>query len=202
MPHEYEAQHKGLGSTNFKLPVDIANPGYTFFKQSHQERLDAIAQYVTPEEYKELASGVNTSITAHHYCNKPCATLPAMVTLGVCFCPLIYYADQMDRKVNEDIAAAAVAQRLNERGIGLRWEKRTKFNNGGLTFGISDRTPHVQQMQRELPPAVSSGTLMAAIVPPGSKAGDTILVPTPTGNVQVNVPAGAVEGMEFQFHMP
>lgn len=198
---QYVVQHKGLGSSNFRLPADMASPGYTFFKESHQAQLDGVAVYVTPQEYGELASGVNASIAKHHYCNS-CNTAAMALTLGVCFCPLVYTGMHMEGRVNDDLAAINAAHQLGKRGISLNWEKRTKFHNGGLAFDIASQTPKLQQMSRDGPAATATGTLMMATVPRGSKAGDAILVPTPAGNVQITVPAGMSEGQQFQFQMP
>ena len=145
---EVRANHKGFGSVSQYLPEDMTNPGYQF--QSNRDNLALIGQYVHPQEWAELAKAVNASIQKHHFCNKAYVMVPFALTLAVCFCPMVYVACMMNPRVNADIEKTPVAEKLRDRGIGLYWEPKTKFDAGGLTFMIHRDAPQlpVQQTMR------------------------------------------------------
>ena len=134
-------------SVNQRVPADLNNPGYyTSWDAAERKRnLATVAQYVSREEFRQLAEGVNSSIKKHHYCSKPCVICPFVATMGVCFCPLVYVGCQMEGRVNADMAKLPVAQTLNARGMSMYWEPTTKFDAGGIMFSFSNNTPPVQQ---------------------------------------------------------
>ena len=69
-------------------------------------------------------------------------------------------------------------------------------------FGSSMRTPadpNAAPAGNAVPP---TPTLMTVECPLGASEGTMITVDTPSGRLQVEVPPGIREGMEFQFQLP
>lgn len=139
---EIHVPNKGMSLTQ-KLPTEMYAAGYRF--QSSETQMAAISRFVSPEEWRELAEGVNRSIDRHHYRSNTCALAPMFLTLGLCFCPLVYVACNMGTKVNDDMENMRVTKALNSRGIALYWTSTTKVHLGGVTFRISQNTPPLAQ---------------------------------------------------------
>ena len=137
----------GLGSVGQHLPLDMKNPG--FITQGSKQSIATVAQYVDPQEWAQLAEGVNALIRKLHYCNNMCAMVPFVTTCAVCFCPLVYVGTQLRPRVNAGMEKLAVREQLHSRGIMLTWEPKTKFAEGGLTFKIPANTAPLQQQMNQ-----------------------------------------------------
>ena len=127
-------KRKGMCSDIAILPQDMQNPGYQF--ESSEQGLATIAQYVSAPEWAQLAQGTNAAIERHHYQNKCCVMTAFKLTLGVCFCPMVYVGCKLSERVNNDVAALPVAQQLMARGFALKWHGKTKLDIGGLLFTL------------------------------------------------------------------
>eukprot|EP00937_MAST-01D_sp_MAST-1D-sp2_P006836 g6836.t1 len=127
------------------LPLDLYAHGYRF--DSSKQQMATIARYVTAQEWQELAQATNKSIQKHHICNSCCAMFPMYVTLGVCFCPLIYVAMKTKGRIHKDLAELPVVRQMGSRGISLRWVPKSDFDAGGLVLTMAAQTPEVIQPQ-------------------------------------------------------
>ena len=124
------------------LPTDMENPGYAW--QKNKDALKAVARYVTADEWKELAAGANAAQKKHSAISNPVVMGLFIGTLGVVFCPLMFYTCIVDveGKANADIDMLAVTQRLKERGIAVHYfPKTSKFDLGGMACMVSNDTP-------------------------------------------------------------
>ena len=116
-----------------KLPIDPT----TYRRPRNKQAVDTVMQYVTPEEWAELATSVNASIRKHHQCNS-IATLIFIATGFLLFCPMCYVAVMLRSRVNKEMATLSVTQKLSERGIELYWVPNGDLGNtGGMTVTIS-----------------------------------------------------------------
>ena len=125
------------------LPVDRNNPGYlpeADFREERQQALAASAQYISDDEWRELAQGMNVLMRKYHYFSKPYLMCPC------CWLCCQIYALQHGDLVTQAAAKLPIAQRLAARGIHLRWTP-SENRQGGLTITIS-AVPVPQGMQR------------------------------------------------------
>ena len=139
---------KGMCSDIVILPQDMQDPGYRY--ESSKQGLATIAQYVSAPEWAQLAQGTNAAIEKHHYQNKCCVMTAFKLTLGLCFCPLVYVACQLPERVNNDVAGLPVAQQLAARGFALQWFNKTKLDAGGMQFTLPAQ-PVAAQAQGAVP---------------------------------------------------
>ena len=122
------------------IPDNLVNPDYSSLGNALHDgakTFPVIAQYISPQEWSELANGINSSIRQHHWCNSPCAMIPFVATCGVCFCPLLYIGLQMQPTVNAEMSEMPIVNQLAGRGITMEWEANTKFTIGGLHLTFS-----------------------------------------------------------------
>eukprot|EP00940_MAST-03C_sp_MAST-3C-sp2_P000206 g206.t1 len=121
------------------VPVDRRNPGYwsSFFAATRKQALDASAQYVSDEEWRELAQGINASIKQQHPCSFWYIKFSFIATCGLCFCPFVIYGCAYPEWVNNDIAKLPVVERLAARGIGVSWDNTVKMKQGGVTLWVA-----------------------------------------------------------------
>ena len=56
------------------IPTDMNRPGYR--TQGSKDQLAWIAQYISADEWAELATAVNASLMKHHPCNNTLAMAP------------------------------------------------------------------------------------------------------------------------------
>ena len=173
------------------LPVDMNRPGY--MTQGSKDQLAWISQYISADEWAQLATAVNASLQEHHHCNNTLAMLPFYMTLGFCWCPMVYVACQMSGRVHRDIEAIPIAQTLKDRGIILSWEAKTKIDPGGLWVTTSASTP----------PAPPPQQPMTTTVPAGVAPGGQFQLQTPTGAMMmVTCPPGSGPGQQIQVMVP
>ena len=93
-----------------------------------------------------MATATNAAIYKHHYCGGKCccAGLPMAVTLGLCFCPVLYVGCTMKRNVNAEIAKLPEVQQLQDRGITLEWILDGDLGGTGGMYITSTRAPPIQ----------------------------------------------------------
>ena len=133
-PIEIVIPHVGISKPG-KLPSSMSDHGYTH--SSSKDAMSRAAQYITPDEWSELARGVNAAIEKHSYWKHPCGVPLLFLTLGICFCPLIHVAVEGKKKTRAEVLALPVVGRLEKRGVRVKdWTPRTKFAAGGLTVEI------------------------------------------------------------------
>ena len=179
------------------IPTDMNQPGYVHFNQVNNQRskdqLAWIAQYISANEWAELATAVNASLMKHHHCNNTLAMAPFYLTLGHCFCPMVYVACLMSERVHQDIEAIPIAQTLKDRGITLSWDIKTKLDPGGLWVTTSASTP----------PAAPPQQPMMTTIPDGVAPGGQFQLQTPTGAMMtVTCPPGSGPGQQIQVMVP
>ena len=140
----------GRDSWRGHLPVDRNNPGYVsnYFRVERQQALAASAQYISDDEWRELAQGINVLMRQYHYCSKPYLWI-----IPCCWICCQVYACQHGELVTQELVKLPIAQRLAARGIHLQWTP-TESSPGGLTVNISAAVPAPQGMQRDAPPGV------------------------------------------------
>ena len=117
-------------------------PGYWF--TNSKGGMEALARYVTADEWKEVATEANKANNRHHATTNPLVMGLLMATLGVCFCPLLFYGCfvDMEGKTNADIDMLPITQKLKKRGITLHFSPmKNKFDLGGMSCMISAHTP-------------------------------------------------------------
>ena len=125
------------------LPSDMQNPGY--LTQQSAQMIAEVGRYITPHEWGQLALGANASIQRHHWSKKWHITCPLYLTLGLCFCPLVYDACEYSGRVDRDVAKLPITQQLKERGITVRWIPKSKLDIGGMEFTLPAGAVPVQQ---------------------------------------------------------
>ena len=127
-----------------RVPVDRHKPGYwtSFFAEERRQALASSAQFVSDEEWRELAEGINAAIKAYHPFNKPYFFAPC------CWPCCCVYSCQYPGWVNGDIAKLPVVHRLASRGIGVSWINGTKFEPGGVVLHVAANAPVLQVIQR------------------------------------------------------
>ena len=123
-------------SLHQRLPLDLSNPEYR--KQWARDAAGAVSRYVSAEEWAALAHGINESIRRHHYSSSRCAMLPMFLTLGVCFCPMLYYALTYPEKVRSRARRPRLASPASSfRLVGVRREGRGRRRHGWVQGGRS-----------------------------------------------------------------
>lgn len=135
------------------VPLDRSNPGYwtSYFAGERKQGLELSAQYLSDEEWKELAQGINDSIKRNHWCSKWYIVCPFVATAGVCFCPMVIYGCMYPDWVNDDITKLPVVERLGARGIRVSWINTIPkiAQQGGVILNVPPGTAPAQQaMQR------------------------------------------------------
>ena len=132
------------------VPLDRCNPQYqyTFFATKRKQALEASAQYVSDEEWRELAQGINISIKRQHPCSFWYIKCSFIATCGICFCPFVIYGCVYSDWVNDEIAELPVVKRLAARGIGVSWVNTVKFQPGGVTLTVAAGAAPVQQSMK------------------------------------------------------
>ena len=139
----------GRDSWRGHLPIDRKNPGYlsNYYREERQQGLAASAQYISDDEWRELAQGINVLMRQYHYCSKPYLWI-----IPCCWICCQVYACQHGDLVTQDAVKLPIAQRLAARGIHLQWTP-SEGRPGGLTITVS-AVPVPQGMQRDAPPGV------------------------------------------------
>mmetsp|Transcript_124621 Transcript_124621/g.388036 ORF Transcript_124621/g.388036 Transcript_124621/m.388036 type:complete len:147 (-) Transcript_124621:331-771(-) len=133
---------------NRALPGDMIKPGY--FLQSSRDSMARAAEYVTAEEWAELAGVTNASRNKH---SMLCPFMLLLGTCAICFCPLVYAACLFNEKVTTDIHESPIGKKLMERGITLNYRMKTKFDAGGMDLTFSPQTPRApRQQDMQAPP--------------------------------------------------
>jgi hypothetical protein len=131
------------------LPTDMDNPGYWF--EDSKVGLERIGQYISKQEWQELAHGANAAHKTHAATSNGFVMKLLFGTFGICFCPLMCYGCFVDVEgnVNVDIENLPVAQKLKGRGITLHFSpKRGKFDMGGMDCAISTKTKPISNQYK------------------------------------------------------
>ena len=138
----------GLGDRQH-VPLDRRNPGYTSSAAERKQALEASAQYVSDEEWRELAQGINLSIEQQHPCSFWYIKFSFIATCGVCFCPFVIYGCAYSGWVTDEIAKLPVVKRLGARGIYVSWVNSAKYQQGGVILTVATGAAPVQQSMQQ-----------------------------------------------------
>ncbi len=135
-----------------RLPTTANTRNYR--SNGFQAEFDAAMQlFPNPAEWEAVATAANAVIYKHHHCGGKhcCATVPCVLTMGLCFCPLCYVGCVMKKNVDAELATLPEVQQLQARGITLEWIPNGDLGSaGGMTIISSSQAAPPTQTQKAM----------------------------------------------------